>query len=193
VPVGGTPTAHRIPGTVQASMLGVDEVSARVGTELLNGGSTSEPPPPLSADPATCAVAVGPATQSVYAPGWTAFWSQTFSDANGDHTVTQVLGLYPDDGQAGKVFATLTDGVKGCTSAVRTDEESTSKWVYAVDTADSGALVWTATQDAADGWACYRHARLKGKVVLQVAVCEVGNGKQAVAKIADQFAGRVGG
>jgi len=47
-------------------------------------------------------VAVGPATQSVYASGWTAFWSQTFSDANGDHTVTQVLGLYPDEGQRGR-------------------------------------------------------------------------------------------
>jgi hypothetical protein len=191
--VGGTPTAYRIPGTTQASMLGVDEVSALVGTALMNGGNTSEPPPPLSADPATCVVAVGPATQSVYVRGWTAFWSQIFSDANGDHTVTQVLGLYPDDGQAGKVFATLTDGIKACTSAVRTDEENTSKWTYAVDTTDSGTLAWTATQDAADGWACYRQARLKGKAVLQVAVCETGNGKQAAAKIADQFAGRVGG
>jgi hypothetical protein len=191
--VGGTPTEHRIPGTVQSSVLGVDEISALVGTTLMSGGWTSEPPPPLAAEPATCVVAVGPATQAVYARGWTTFWSETFSDVNGDHTATQVLGMYPDGGQAQKVFTTLANGVKGCASAVRTDEETTSKWSYAVDTADTGALTWTATQDAADGWACYRQARLKGKAVLQVAVCEAGNGEQAVAKIAERFAGRVGG
>jgi hypothetical protein len=102
--VSGTPTAYRVPGTVQASMLSVDEVGAVVGVALMNGGSNSEPPPALGADPATCAVAVGPATQSLYARGWTVFWSQLLSDAGGDNTVTQVLGLYPDDGQAGKVL-----------------------------------------------------------------------------------------
>jgi hypothetical protein len=40
---------------------------------------------------------------------------------------------------------------------------------------------------------CYRQARLKGKAVLQVAVCAAGDGKQAAANIADQFAGRVEG
>jgi PknH-like extracellular domain len=192
--VGGTPTRHVVPGTVQASLLSVDEVSTVVGTALTSGDRASEPPPPLAADPVPCAVAVGPATQSVYVRGWTAFWSETFQDVHGDNTVTQVLGIYSDSGQAGKVFGALTDGVKGCTSAVRTDaDQSTSKWTYVVDTADSGALAWTATQDAGDGWACYRQARLKGKAVLQVAVCGAGDGKPASAKIADQFAGRVEG
>jgi hypothetical protein len=193
-PVAGTPQVDAAPGTIQASFLNIDEVSTALGFTLTTGGSTAEPPPALTADPTVCVAAVGPGTQAVYARGWTGFWSETFSDAYGDHTVTQMVGLYPDTGQATKVFGALTNGVKGCTSAVRTDDDqSTSKWTYAVSTADSGTLVWTATQDAADGWACYRQARLKGKAVLQVAVCEAGDGKNAAATITDQFAGRIGG
>jgi hypothetical protein len=192
--VGGTPEPHVTPGTIQASFLSIDEVSTALGSALTSAGTTSEPPPAFTADPAACAVAVGPGTQSVYARGWTAFWSETFSDVDSDHTVTQVLGVYPDGGQASKVFGTLTDGVKGCPSAVRTDgDQSSSKWTYAVDTTNQNTLAWTATQDAADGWACYRQARLKDKAVLQVAVCEAADGKQATAKIADQFAAKVGG
>lgn len=187
---------HVVPGTVQSSFLTIDEVSSLVGTTLLSSTDASEPPSPLSADPATCAVAIGPATQSVYARGWTVFQSATYqdSDAVADHTVTQVLGVYSDSDKAGAVFRTLTDGLNGCKSAVRTDEDqSTSKWTYSVDTTTSSALGWTATQDAGEGWACYRQARLKGKAVLQVAVCEAGDGRQAAAKITDQFVGKVSG
>jgi hypothetical protein len=192
--VDGRPMPHVPAGTVQASFLGIDEVSTVLGTALTTGGSSGEPPPPLTADPPACAVAVGPGTQSVYVRGWTTFRSETFQDANGDYTVAQVLGSYTDDEQARKVFGTLTDGVKGCLTAVRTDaDQSTTKWTYAVGSAHSTALGWTATQDAGDGWACYRQARLKGKVVLQGGVCSAGDGMQAATKIADALASRVGG
>jgi hypothetical protein len=192
--VSGKPVGHVIPGTVQASFLDIDAASATLGFALTTSDSSSEPPPALAAAPATCADAIGPATKAVYAQGWTNFWSLTFSDEDGNHTVTQVLGLYPSDDQASKVFGALTDGVKGCTSAVRTDDDqTTSQWTYAVGTADASALVWTATQNDAEGWACYRQARLKGKAVLQVAVCEAGDGSQAAAKIVDQFARQVRG
>ena len=81
-----------------------------------------------------------------------------------------------------------------CPAGVRTDpDQSTTKWTYTVDSATANALAWTATQDAGGGWACYRQARLTGPNVLEVAVCEAGNGKPAAAAIADRFVGKLAG
>ncbi|MFF1906534.1 sensor domain-containing protein [Kitasatospora sp. NPDC058218] len=181
-------------GTVQANLLTPDEVSRLAGTTVVSGPRGSEPPDGLGAEPSNCAVAVGPATKAVYGQGWTAFLSATYQDAAGvgDYTVTQVVGVYPDGDKAAAVFRALGQGLQGCPSAVRTDQDGrTSEWTYKSDTVTSDAVGWTATQDAGDGWACYRQARLKGRTILQVALCEAGDGKPAVAKIADQVAAKV--
>jgi hypothetical protein len=185
-----------VPGTIQAAFVTSDQASSLVGVTLGFSSGGSQPPSPLPSDPTACAVAVGPGTQSVYGSGWTVFGSVTYQDSDSvaDHTVTQVLGKYPTTGRARNVFATLTNGIKDCPSAVRTNaDQSTSSWAYWVDTATADTLVWEATQDAANGWTCYRQARLKGTAVLEVAVCEAGDGQQSAAKIADQFAGNVSG
>lgn len=190
------PSVHLVPGTIQASFVSMDAVSSMVGVTLESSSGSSQPPAPLPGDPASCAVAVGPGTQSVYGPGWTVFGSAMYQDSDSvaDHAVTQVLGKYSTAAQAATVFATLTDGIKGCPSAVRTNaDQSSSTWTYEVSTATSDALSWTATEAAADGWACYREARLKGAAVLQVAVCEAGDGQSAAQQIAGQFAGKVSG
>lgn len=191
------PTGYgAVPGTVQANILTFEEASKEVGVTLASGTSISQPPPGLSAEPKNCAVAVGPATQSVYAQGWTAYLSVTYQDSEtvSDHAVTQVLGVYPDSQRAGAVFRTLTDGLRGCASAVRTDnDDDTSKWDYKVSAATPNTLAWTASQEAGDGWACHRQARLKGSTVLQVAVCQAGDGQPAAAKIAEKIADRVSG
>ncbi|ONI77849.1 hypothetical protein ALI144C_30980 [Actinosynnema sp. ALI-1.44] len=187
---------YAAPGTVQAAVLTADQVSGVVGETLVPAQSSSEPPPVLAADPANCVVAVGPATQAVYARGWTTFGSVTYQDSKAvsEHTVTQVLGMYPDNDRARQVFDGLTEGLKGCRSAVRANgSQRASKWTYAVDSATTDALGWTATQDGGNGWACYRQARLKGKAVLQVAVCVAGDGRQGAAVLADMFAGKVSG
>lgn len=200
--VGGAahsgPTTKPVPGTLQASFVPIDQVSSAVGVTLSSSTNSGTPPAPLAANPAACAVAIGPATQKVYTQGWTVFGAVTYQDSNyaADHTVTQTLGRYPDATQAGAVFTALATGVKACPAGVRTDpDQGTTKWTYTVDTANTTAntLVWTATQDAGGGWACYRQARLKGTNVIEVAVCEAGNGKPAAATIADRFAGKLGG
>ncbi|KXK60784.1 hypothetical protein AWW66_17120 [Micromonospora rosaria] len=183
-----------VPGTVQARILSLEDASVLVGTTLTAATSHREPPRPQVADPATCAVAVGPATRSVYTRGWTVFLSATYQDSEAvaDHTVTQVLGVYPDGNQAGTVFQALTDGVRGCTSAVRTDAaQHATAWVYTVEAATADRLVWVSTQEDADGWTCYRQARLTGRTVVQVAVCQVGDGTEAAARIIDRVASRV--
>ncbi|SDW37117.1 PknH-like extracellular domain-containing protein [Amycolatopsis xylanica] len=198
--VEGTPRPRLVAGTIQASFPSADEISAVAGTQLTPGPGLDAPPVPLAADPAACAVAVGPATQSVYARGWTGFRSAAYEELDTDngYVVTLVLGVYPDEKQAGAVFGALAEGVKQCPSAVRTDgNEQTSKWTYQAGAATASAFEWTANQtpsaDENDWWACYRRARLKGKAVVQVAVCEAGDGNQAATKLIDQFAGKVGG
>lgn len=192
------PTTPPVPGTLQASFLPIDQVSSVIGVTLSSSTNSGTPPAPLAANPAACAVAIGPATQKVYTQGWTVFGAVTYQDSNyaADHTVTQTLGRYPDANQAGAVFTALATGVKACPTGVRTDpDQGTTKWTYTVDTTNTNTntLVWTATQDAGGGWACYRQARLKGTNVIEVAVCEAGNGKPAAAAIADRFAGKLGG
>lgn len=199
------PTAspmHVVPGTVQAAVLTPDEVSKALGTTVVAGPVVNRPPAALTADPAACAVAVGPATASAYTQGWTVFLSTTYQDSTGTgaYTVTQTVGVYGSADQASGVFGKLGDGVKNCPSATRKQPDSQGgsvKWNYSVSTATAtataGTLAWTAAQDAGGGWACYRQAQLKGKDVLQVAVCEGGDGKAAAAQIAGQFAARVSG
>lgn len=189
-------TLHVVPGTVQAAVLSPDDVSKALGTTVIAGPVANQPPPALTADPATCAVAVGPATASGYTPGWTVFLSTTYEDSAGvgDYTVTQTVGVYGGTDQASAMFGKLGDGVKNCPSATRTDaSQNPVKWNYTVGTATADALAWTAAQDAGGGWACYRDAKLKGKDVVQVAVCEGGDGKAAAAQVADQFAARMSG
>ncbi|MEY9927756.1 putative membrane protein [Catenulispora sp. GP43] len=187
---------HVVPGTVQAAVLTPDEVSKAVGTTVVAGPVVNQPPAALTADPASCAVAVGPATVSGYTQGWTVFLSTTYEDStgSGDYTVTQTVGVYGAADQASGVFGKLGDGVKACPSAARKSSgQGSVKWDYTVGTAGADTLTWTAAQDSGGGWACYRQARLKGKDVVQVAVCEGGDGKAAVQQIADQFTARVSG
>lgn len=186
---------HVVPGTLQAAVLTPDEASQILGTTVIAGPVVGRPPAALTVDPQSCAVAAGPATVSGYPEGWTVFLSTTYQDAagSGDYSVTQTVGAYGSADQASGVFGKLADGVKGCQSATRTDGNNSVKWNYTVDTTSADTLAWKAEQDSGGGWACFRQARLKGKDVAQVAVCEGGDGKAATARIADQISSRLGG
>ncbi|WP_229400229.1 sensor domain-containing protein [Micromonospora okii] len=188
--------SHAVPGTVQASVLDAEEVSRIVGVTLAAETRAGEPAPALAADPLPCEVAVGPATRAVYGRSWTAFLSVTHQESREAtaHVVTQVVGRYADAGQAAKAFRILTDGLRACARAVRTDRnEDTSTWSYRVDASTPDALGWTATQDAGDGWACHRAARLRDRSLVQAAVCQAGDGRAAAARIGDLLATRVEG
>ncbi|MFG1872539.1 sensor domain-containing protein [Micromonospora arborensis] len=185
-----------VSGTTQATVLDAEEASRLVGVTLAAETRTTEPQPPLVADPPRCVMAVGPATQAVHGRGWTAFLSVTYqeSEAVADHVVSQTVALYPDAGRAGIVLGSLRQGIETCPSAVRTDaNQATSKWTYQVGDTAPDMISWTATQDGGAGWTCHRRARLKGVAVLQVAVCQAGDGGPAAAKLLDRFADRTRG
>jgi hypothetical protein len=187
---------HLVEGTVNATLLTPDEASRLAGTTLVSGPRSNQPPAAMTASASKCAVAVGPATQSVYGHEWTAFLSATYQDAGGSgaYAVNQVIGVFPDSTKARAAFQTLTTGLARCTSATRTDEAGrTTTWSYTAYPATPAAVVWTATQNAGAGWACYRQAHLKGTSLIQVGVCEAGNGKPAASKIAEALSGKVTG
>ncbi|WP_169739716.1 sensor domain-containing protein [Amycolatopsis taiwanensis] len=192
-PVGGHPAVGGVvQGTVAATFLTLDEVSALVGAPLASADSVSEPPAALTSDPPTCAAAVGPATEAVYARGWQRFGATSYQDSTAEHVVTQVLGVYPDQDTTQAAFRTLTDGLSQCPEAVRTNQDhSSAKWTYAVEGTAADSVAWTATEDAGDGWACFREARQKETALLEVSVCQAGNGKQAAQTIMERFAAKV--
>ncbi|GAA2155537.1 hypothetical protein GCM10009760_55570 [Kitasatospora kazusensis] len=192
----GKSPARLVVGTVQAELLSPQQASVLAGVSLGPGATSHEPPPAIAAVPSSCAVAVGPVTRTVYGNGWSAFLSATYQDAEGtgSYTVSQAIGVFPDNGKAAGALKVLTDGLGRCPSSSRTDGAGrTSKWAYKTYEPTPVAVAWTATQDGGGGWACYRQARLKGPALLQVAVCEAGDGQAVASKIADGFAGKVSG
>ncbi|MER5615420.1 sensor domain-containing protein [Streptomyces sp. NPDC002215] len=184
-----------VAGTVQAAVLSSKEVSVAVGDTLNSETRASRPAGPLQADPPGCSVAVGPATMVVYEGGWTAFLTVVHQDsvAAPERTATQTVGRYATADQARSAFENLSEGIGACKNAVRTAPHggTASKWTYQVEGSTSGTLQWTAAQDQAGGWSCYREARLKSSTLLQVSVCGAGDGRTAAHSIANQIAGRV--
>lgn len=196
-PTSSGPSNHLVAGTVQATVLSADEVSSLAGTTVIPASSASVPPAPLSADKPACVVSVGPATQAVYGKAWTGFLSVTYQDVarKGSITVTQVAAVFPDADGATAAFKTLTGGLGGCPSSSVTDRSGrATQWQYKVGTQASTSVGWTAAENGAgSGWACHHQARVTGTSLLQVAVCDAGNGEAIAAKVADQFAARVKG
>lgn len=185
---------HLVDGTVQADLLTPDQVSKVTGTTVVSGPRSDQAPVPVTVTPATCAVAAGPATQSVYGHSWTGFLSATDEDAGGSggYTVNQVIGVFPDSGTAGAAFRTLTGGLAQCSSSATTGQAgSTAKWAYKAYPATPIAVAWTATQDGGSGWACYHQAQLSGSALVQVAICEGGNGAPAASALVGVLAGKV--
>jgi hypothetical protein len=109
-----------------------------------------------------------------------------------DHSVTQTVARYPDQRAAEKVFDGLTAWLNRCLDkpAVSTDtlDESQSQWRFIVEHAGANTARWTATQTDGDNWGCYHEARLTGSWVLQVAVCQVGNGQPTAVNIIGKLA-----
>ncbi|WP_285738399.1 sensor domain-containing protein [Kitasatospora phosalacinea] len=193
-PTGRPP--HIAAGTVQADLLDADEVSRLAGTALVAGPRSDRPHAPLATAPADCAVAAGPTTQSVYGQAWKAFLSATYQDAagSGSYTVNQVIGVFPDGAKATAAFRTLADGFAKCPSSTLTDQAGrTSKWTYTAHPASEVAVAWTAAQGEAANWACYHQARVKGASLIQVAVCQAGDGGPTAFMITDELTGRVTG
>lgn len=185
-----------VTGTVQADLLTPESVSRLARTTLVSGPRSNQPHAPITVSPSNCAVAVGPSTESVYGHGWSAFVSATYQDTGGTgaYTVNQVIGVFPDRGKAGAAFKTLTAGLTRCPSSTRTDQAGrTSKWDYTTNPATQVAVAWTAAQSGGAGWACYHQARLKGMSLLQVTVCEAGDGRLVTSKLADALSGKVSG
>lgn len=189
---------HLVAGTVQATVLSADEVSSLAGTTIVPAASSSVPPAPLGADKPLCVVAVGPATRAVYGDAWTGFLSVTYQDVarKGSITVTQVAAVFPSADGATAAFKTLNGGLAGCESSSVIDKSGRgTQWQYKVGAQAPTSISWTATQDngGGSGWACHHQARVAGVTLLQVAVCDAGNGDAIAAKVADKFAARVKG
>ncbi|MFJ1707410.1 sensor domain-containing protein [Kitasatospora sp. NPDC088346] len=187
---------HIAEGTVQADLLGPDSVSRLAGTTLVPGPQSNRPHAPLTVAPSECAVAAGPTTQSVYGQAWKAFLSATYQDAGGSgaYTVNQVIGVFPDGEKAAAAFRTLTDGLTKCPSSTVTDQAGrTAKWAYTARAPFTVVVAWKAAQDSAANWACYHQARVTGTSLVQVAVCQAGDGAPTTSRIADELAGKVTG
>lgn len=183
-------------GTVQADLLTPAQVSQVAGVTVVSGPRADQVPAAVSVTPSTCAAAAGPATTSVYGHSWTGFLSATYEDADGsgDYTVNQVVGVFPSTGYANAAFKTLTGGLSQCKSSTTTGQAGrTTKWNYSSYPATPVAVAWSASQANSGGWACYHQARVQGSALIQVAVCEGGNGQPAVSVIADAIGQKVSG
>lgn len=186
--VQGAPVVA-LPGNV----VDVATVNRILGAPLANATVDEAPPSEIDVSPGSCSIAAGPSTTAVYDKGWTQYRLVTMQEAPDywDHSVTQTVGRYGSARDAAKVFQALTSGLRECSGEVTSTDaldEVASTWTFDVTDSGSDSVVWTATQTDADSeWACFRQARLTGSTVVQVAVCQVGNGAPAAAQLADEL------
>jgi hypothetical protein len=168
-------------------------VNRILGVPLANSTVDDSPPDRIDVAPSSCVVAAGPSTTAVYDDGWTRYQLVTMQEAPDywDHSVTQTVGHYDTTREASKVFEALTSGLKDCSGEVTSTDaldEVQSTWTFDVTDSADDTVTWTATQTDADSeWACFRQARLTGSSVVQVAVCQVGNGAPAASQLADEL------
>lgn len=166
-------------------------VNGILGVTLGNTTVDDAPPAEVEVSPSSCSAAAGPSTSAVYADGWTRYHLVTMQEAADywDHSVTQTVGRYADADEASDVFDALASGLQDCSGEVTSSDaldEVESTWRFDVTDDAKDSVAWTATQvDADSEWACFRQARLTGSTVIQVAVCQVGNGAPAAAQLAD--------
>lgn len=178
-------------------MVNAKQAGKIVGADLGNTTRDGAPPPPIEVDPSDCGVAAGPSTRSVYTDGWTQYHLVTMREASDywDHSITQTAGKYADEASASRVFDALNAGLKECVgpNAAVTDvlDDATSEWTFSVDSAETAALRWVATQADGNDWSCFRDARLVRSWVVQVAVCQAGNGRPAATAIAERLSKNV--
>ncbi|MFD8501000.1 sensor domain-containing protein [Amycolatopsis sp. NPDC059657] len=190
--IPGDAKPYAAPGTIEAGLATPAEVSRAVGANLSPQLNQSEPPASLGADPESCKVAIGPDTKSVFAEGWAQYRLTSYQESDEvlDHSVSQIVGVFTSTELASKAYRTLADGISACPSAASTDDDGT-RWTYQVTS--STPLAWTAKQEGAGDWQCYRHAEVKQKALFEVAVCQAGDGKPAVADLAGKLRERLQG
>lgn len=183
-------------GTVQTGLLTPDQVSRVTGVPVIAGPQADQVPAEVAVTPLACAAAAGPSTQAVYGHSWTRFLSATYTDAGGSggYTVNQVVGGFSSSNGASAAFGRLTGGLAQCSSSTTTGQAGrTTKWAYKTYPATPIAVAWTAAQADGGGWSCYHQAQLSGKALVQVAICEGGNGAPATSALVGALSRKVSG
>ncbi|MQY24862.1 sensor domain-containing protein [Nocardia aurantia] len=195
--VGGSATPDYPAGSIDAALMSMHDAGGRVGSALWFRIDAGKPDAAQSVTPPDCQVAATPASDLVFGNSWTGFRLSTFQEnANTwDHSLTQAVGRYDNAERARDAFAKLTQGLTTCgdkeIAVLGTADAVDSKWRNHIDVSTGDTARWNAEQLDATDWRCYREARLKEAVLLQVALCQSGNGQPAATAIADKVAAKL--
>jgi hypothetical protein len=194
--VGGSATPDYPAGSIDAALMSTHDAGGRIGSALSYRLDARKPPAAQSVTPPECQSAAAPVSDLVFGNSWTDFRLSTFQEnANTwDHSLTQAVGRYDNGDRARDAFAKLADALKTCGDkeiAVLDAGVVDSKWRDHVDVSTTDTVRWSAEQTDATGWSCYREARVKQAVLLQVALCQSGNGQPAATAIADKLAAKL--
>ncbi|MEV5833587.1 sensor domain-containing protein [Nocardia sp. NPDC052112] len=195
--VRGTATENYAPGSIDAALVSMRDAGAEVGSPLWFRVDDTKPVAVQPVTPPECQTIAGPASDSVYGNAWTQFRLATFQETSNtwDHSLTQAVGRYENSDRAREAFTKLSDALTACgdkeVAVLGSGEVADSRWRNHADARTADTLRWNAEQLDAPTWRCFREARLKQSVLLQVALCQAGNGQPAAAVIADKLASKL--
>ncbi|WP_019931244.1 sensor domain-containing protein [Nocardia sp. BMG111209] len=195
--VGGSAAPDYPAGSIDAALMNTHDAGGRIGAALWFRTDAGKPGAAQTVTPAECQAAATPASDLVFGNSWTDFRLSTFQEnANTwDHSLTQAVGRYENADRARDAFTKLTQALMTCgdkeIAVLRGAGAVDSKWRNHIDTSSADTVWWNAEQLDATGWRCYREARLKQAVLLQVALCQSGNGQPAATAIADKVAAKL--
>ncbi|MFE9581444.1 sensor domain-containing protein [Nocardia sp. NPDC006044] len=195
--VGGSATDNLTPGSIDAALIGLADASVEVGSTLMSRVDATKPVAAQPTTPPECGTGASPASEAVYGSEWTQFRLTTFQESSStwDHSLTQAVGRYAGPEQARGAFLRLSDALVACgdreTVVIGAGGVTDSKWRNHGDVTSGEVLRWNAEQLDATTWRCFREVRLKQATLVQVALCQSGNGQPAAAAIADKLSSRL--
>lgn len=110
------------------------------------------------------------------------------------HYVKQAVGVFANEGAAGRAFHRVVDRTVGCagqTTAMHLDNGITQVWSFDGGPATGTDANWT-KQEAGTDRRCFDQTRLRENVLLQAKVCQSGNAGPAVNVLAGAMQNALG-
>jgi hypothetical protein len=185
------------PGVVNYAVLGKGSVGNIVGAPMRFAWTFTDPFQSYYVDDPVCNNWADIGLTEVYAdPDLASFngaVTQT-SDNDQGHYVKQAIGVFATNDAADRAFHRVVDRTVGCsgqTTAMHLDNFTTQVWTYTGGPATATDSDWV-KQEAGTDRRCFVTTRTRENVLLQVKVCQSGNGGPAVNVLAGAMQNTLG-
>jgi hypothetical protein len=194
-PAAPSPPNFLTPNKIKSIILGVQQVSNILGSNLGDSMSFPYPPDPRDlGDKSQCSPLIGPDVNSFGVNvDYTAFREAQYREDKDDyqHIINQQVATYPDAQTASRTFQNAFQGLAGCDGALVPMGGPGEQFQLQAPVVNGDTAEW-ASIDLVNGqpstWRCIVNFRTQSNVLFTAKVCQYGNAADLVKQIADEMA-----